>query len=223
MRSKFFVLVCILTPFGFIAQKFTSTPYSSYGIGVFGGLNHPNFSGIGNVSAPIIDSTKLNFFNPASYSMLGHGQPLFSTGVSTVISEFTEDNNTFNQSINGLNHLALAVPFGKRFAWAFGLKPYTRTGYEITDQETLGVDTIKYTYQGKGSTNQFFTGYSVKLLNRLNNKLSIGTHLSYIFGNSTHQQAASPTTGFSGGVQERIYQLKSLHYDFGLNYLNRMK
>ena len=218
MRSKILVLISCLLSLGLLAQKSSSSPYSSYGIGIFGGLDHPNFSGIGNVTSPVHDSTVLNFYNPASYALLGKGQPLFSTGISGQFSTFTENNNSINKKVIGINHFAFAIPFAKRLGLAFGLKPYTRTGYEIINYEALGIDTIKYSYIGKGSTNQIFTGFSWKVFETNKNLLSLGTNISYVFGTSNHQQLSNPTTSSAGGVQETNYQIKSLHYEFGLNY-----
>lgn len=218
MRSKLSVLLLSLISLGLHAQKFTSTPYSSYGIGVFGGLDHANFSGIANISSPVIDSTVLNLYNPSSYSMLGKGQPLFSTGISGQYSNYTENGVSGKNQISGVNHFALAIPFGKRLGWAVGLKPYTRTGYEIIDYDALGSDTIKYTYLGQGNTNELFTGYSVKVLQTPKHALALGAHLSYVFGTSVHQQLSNPTNTTSGGVQQIKYQLKAPTYDFGLNY-----
>lgn len=218
MRSKFLVLFITIFSLGASAQKFTTTPYSSYGIGVFGGLDHPNFSGLANISSPVIDSNVLNIYNPASYSLLGKGQPLFSTGISGQFSDYTENGSSYSNRNTGINHFAMGIPVGKRLGWAFGLKPFTRTGYEITDYDAVGTDTIKYSYLGKGSTNELFTGYSFKLIANQKHTLALGSHLSYIFGTSDHQQRSNPVLSTAGGVQELKYQLKSLHYDFGLNY-----
>ncbi|MES2589267.1 MAG: hypothetical protein V4622_09810 [Bacteroidota bacterium] len=212
------IFSCFLS-LGIFGQKFATSPFSSYGIGEFGTLDHPSFGGIGNANVAAIDSINLNFFNPSSYSSLAHGQPLFSTGISTRFSTYTENGNSYKTGLTGINHFALAIPFARRFGLAFGVKPFARTGYSINDYTANGTDTVNYTYTGNGSFNEVFTGFSVKVLNIKNNKLSLGTNLGYVFGNTTNERLSNLSTLISGGIESSKYQIKSIRYDLGLNYI----
>ena len=200
------------------AQKFSNSPFSSYGIGEAGGLDHATFSGMGNSTIAVLDTTVLNFFNPSSYAGLGKGQPLFSTGISSRFSRYTEKGNTYNTQYAGLDHFALGVPFGNRFGLAFGLKPFSRTGYEFYDKQYAGADTIKYIYRGSGGTNEVFAGFAVQVLKLQKHTLGIGANLGYIFGNTKNERISYIQTGTAGGVENTGYRLQSLHYDLGLSY-----
>ena len=67
-----------------MAQTNINSPYSSLGLGELSGLDHAVSSALGNTTITLQDSTLLNFYNPATYSALGQGQPLFSFGVGLV-------------------------------------------------------------------------------------------------------------------------------------------
>ena len=96
------------------AQKFSNSPFSSYGIGEFGGLDNAIFSGMGNTSVSNLDSTILDVNNPSSYASLAHGQPLFSTGISSRFSEFRSGDALSNSKYIGIEQFALAIPFAKK-------------------------------------------------------------------------------------------------------------
>ena len=70
-------------------QTTSSSPYSTSGIGEEGALPEAQFGGIGNISSVVFDSTLINTYNPASYSLLSFGQPLFSVGVSSKFSDYS--------------------------------------------------------------------------------------------------------------------------------------
>jgi hypothetical protein len=225
MHCKFLLLFSCFIAFLSFGQKFASSPFSSNGIGEMGTLDHASFSGIGNVNVSVIDSLNLNYFNPSSYSFLAIGQPLFSTGISYRRSNFSENSNEFTSNLTGINHFAFAVPFAKRFGFAFGLKPFSRTGYSITEKVYLGsgTDTMNYSYVGNGGFNDAFTGFSVKLLNYKNNQIGLGANVSYIFGNFSNERYSNLVTQESGGIELSKYQMKSLHYDLGFNYQFSLK
>lgn len=218
MHNKIlFVFCCFLSYFS-TGQKFATSPFSSFGVGEIGSLDHATFSGIGHVNVAVIDSLSLNYFNPSSYSFLANGQPLFSSGISYKNSRFSENGLNFSSNLTGINHFALAIPFRKVFGIAFGVKPYSRMGFEIKDSEFVGTDTINYLYKGNGGLNDVFTGFSVKMLNYKNNQIGIGANFSYIFGNISNERYSNISTLNAGGIEISKTQVKSFQYDLGLNY-----
>ncbi len=211
------------------AQKFSNSPFSSYGIGEFGGLDNAIFSGMGNTSIASLDSTILNINNPSSYASLAHGQPLFSTGISSRFSEFKSGDAISNAKYIGVEQFAIAIPFSKRFGLAFGLKPYSRTGYNFYDLQTLSTQQeMKYIYQGSGGTNHVFVGFAANLFDYKGHKLGVGGNFGYIFGTTLNERISyinkdyTSTDAIPGGVENRSYTLKSFNADFGLNYSWKM-
>jgi len=207
------------------AQKFSNSPFSSYGIGEFGGLDNAIFSGMGNTSVSNLDSTILNVNNPSSYASLAHGQPLFSTGISSRFSEFKSSDVISNSKYIGIEQFALAIPFAKKLGLAFGLKPFSRTGYDFYALDTTdSQQEMKYIYRGSGGTQHVFVGFAANILNYKGHKLGVGTNLGYIFGTTLNQRISFINAEYSsidaipGGVENKTYTLKSFNVDLGLNY-----
>jgi hypothetical protein len=205
------------------AQKAAKSPYSSYGIGEYGGLEHATFSGMGNNSIAFIDSITLNYNNPSSYAMLGKGQPLFSTGISARLSDFKVGNSHYNAKYVGINHFAIGIPFANNFGLAVGLKPFSRTGYEFSDSQMIGNQEMKYVYRGSGGTNELFGGFSASLFNIKGHRLSVGANLGYVFGSTVNERISYLNANglANGGVENQGYTFNSINLDFGLSYLWR--
>lgn len=224
MHTKLLTIFFIGSSLLATAQKFTNSPFSSYGLGEVGGLDHALFSAMGNNTVSIIDSTVLNFYNPSSYASLGKGQPLFSTGISSRFSEYSSGNDISNSKYIGIDHFVIGIPFAKRFGLAFGLKPFSRTGYEFYQLASTSQEKMKYIYKGSGGTHDVFTGLSVNVLKLRSHTLGIGGNFGYLFGSTINERIsyldAEYASGvyIAGGVENRGYTLKSFHMDFGLNY-----
>lgn len=220
MRTNFLTLFFASISLINFAQ-ITTSPYSSYGLGEKGNIDHAVFSGIGNSTITYFDSTVLNFYNPATYNTLGEGQPLYSLGVSSRTSFYQQNDVTKTGVSAYFEHFAMAFTLKKHFGLAFGLKPYARKGYEIYERIKAGSDSLKYSYLGSGSTSQLFLGLSSNLLKYKNSTLSVGANLSYLFGTSTNErrsQIISNATTVLGGVDWNQIGVKSFHYELGAYY-----
>jgi hypothetical protein len=230
MQNKFLSFFIIITLFfavssleNFVHCQTTSTsPFSSFGIGERDGLDHSTFCGLGNTEITYFDSTTLNYFNPSTYNTIAKGQPLFSVGVSSRLSFYKENGiENFSKAIL-LNHFAMGLSFSKHFGLAFGLKPFSRRGYEFQTKQLLGTDTIVHTYLGNGSTNEVFLGLSSNLLKLKNHQLSVGGNLGYVFGTLTNERRSNFVGSTSGGVDQKTLKLSTMHYELGLFYKHRI-
>jgi hypothetical protein len=229
MRNLSIALFIFLLGKVAFAQSITSnSPYSSFGLGEYGGLDHAVFSGIGNSNITLQDSMVLNFNNPSSYNTLAKGQPLFSLGLSSRLSNYSENGVKDFGSITGIQHFALAFPFAKNFGIAFGLKPYSRRGYEFSSRVKIDDDSIYYSYGGSGSINEAFMGFSANVLNFKGARLSLGGNAGFLFGAVTNTRKAGiiesgiTDNGYSGGVSTKSLRAKSFHYEVGLSYEQRI-
>lgn len=206
------------------AQKNSNSPYSYFGLGESGGLDHANFIAMGNTFAAGLDSTVINYYNPASYNLLAKEQPLFSFGISSRLSTYNEGDSSSFRNLTGLQHFALAFPVRKNFGLAFGLQPFTRKGYEITNGETVNGDSLVYKYEGSGGVNEVFIGFSGGYPITKSTKLSIGMNAGYVFGESQNTRKSGLFTSelnpLSGGIEERIVHLSAFHYSIG-SYLTQ--
>ena len=201
-----------------LAQKASNSPYSSHGIGETEGLENATVLGVGNARITMIDSTFLNFNNPASYNSLGKGQPLFSLGVSSRLSIYNEGDNSSFSPVTSLQHFALGFSFAKHFGLAIGIQPYSRRGYSFTQGAFVDVDSLTYSYDGTGSINKAFAGFSTDLLKFDSTRLSFGFNAGYLFGNVTNSRKAQLASSNQGGVGLKTYDIRSLHYDLGLYF-----
>ncbi len=211
----FFLLTCVLNT---QAQGTLYSPYSTVGLGEVNSSEHPTSFGMGNTAITLADSTMLNFLNPASYSTLGDGQPLFSLGLNARISTFTQNNATQDYTSATVNHFALGFTLKQRYGLAFGLRPYSSKGYSITEGVKAGTDSIINTYLGTGGTNQFFVGLSAFLFKNESTAISLGTNLSYLFGATNNERRSQLYNSNSayGGVDWNRYVVSSFHFDLGL-------
>lgn len=199
-------------------QNTTTSPYSSFGLGQRDELDNANFIGLGNTTITYFDSTTLNYFNPSSYNSLSKGQPLFSTAISSRLSLYNEgDRNYFTKSIL-LNHFSMGFSFAKFFGFSFGLKPFSRRGYEITTKQVLFTDSILQSYIGSGSSNEAFFGFSSNIFKLKKQELSIGANLGYVFGSLINERRSNIIGSTIGGIDQKTLKINSLHYEFGINY-----
>lgn len=203
------------------AQTVVNSPYSSYGIGELGGMDHAVFSGIGNTNISYIDSNILNYYNPASYGFIAKHKPLFSTGASGKFSSFSEGGIKSNSILTNVQHFALAFPVHNRVGTALGLRPYANRGYDFVSGQSIGTDSINYYYSGDGSVSEVFLGVAGNIIKSKNTKLSVGSNLGFLFGrmgNTRRSAIYSSASNYKGGVNTKITMLNDFHYDAGLYF-----
>lgn len=222
MRIKLLFLFLLLFVVNVNSQKTTNSPFSSYGLGEFGGMEHSSFTGIGNSTITYFDSTTLNFYNPSTYNTLAEGQPLFSFGISSKLSFYEENGVSQIKSNAFLEHFAMAFKIKNHFGLAFGMKPFSRKGYSMSENVLVGGDTIENTYSGFGGTNQVFMGLSSNLIKYKNTTLSFGSNLSYLFGTSTNERTShlvdANAVNIYGGIEWNSLRVNSFYYDLGFHF-----
>lgn len=220
MPKHFILLVfSTISCFTMWAQTTSSSPYSTTGIGEEGSLPEAQYGGLGNISSLCFDSTLINTYNPSSYSLMSFGQPLFSVGVSSKFSTYSTNAGSFQGKTTGISNITMAIPIGKYFGIALGLKPYTRKGYDLSQRSYAFDDSTTFNYKGFGSTNLLFVGLAYSIIKNDRSYLSVGFNLGYLFGSVTNQRSSVfDANSPEGGVDQTTYRLKSLHYSFGASY-----
>lgn len=224
MRRLLFLFSFFVLGSSSIAQITANSPYSSFGLGEMGGLDHARTSGIGNSLGTAIDSFTLNYYNPSSYNSLSTGNPLFSLGVSSVISNFSEGNASNRSSVSAIQNFAFGFKVKKYFGAAIGLKPYSRRGYEFSNYEVIGSDSLRHTYSGTGGINELFVGLSSNIFKFESTQLSVGANFGYLFGTLETKRSSTIVQdgeGKVGGVDLELLRAQSFHYDLGLNFSHR--
>lgn len=217
MRKTFLVVLFALFGIQSFAQTASNSPYSRFGLGEQNGKDHYVFSGIGNTEITMIDSTVLNFYNPASYNSLGKGQPIFSLGISSRLSQFELGTvKEFNPRTT-IQHFAFGFSFSKFFGMGVGIRPYSERVYSISTGEMVGSDSIAYNYSGNGGINEAYLSFSSDLFHFDSTRLSVGFTAGWLFGYVSDNRSSWIVSGGNqtGGVGVKTLDVRSFHYDFG--------
>ena len=216
MKILFNFLV-LFTFFQTWSQSSTNQPASFYGLGESAAQNHGIFDALGKNTINVFDSTILNFYNPATYNTMSTGNTLYSYGIQTRISNYSEQTKMQIGIAGMVDHIAIGLKIKKNMGMAFGLKPYSSRGYQIIDKTFTGFDSLLYTYKGSGAIQDLFLGYSYGLVYRPKTKLSIGANASYLFGTVTNERQAKLIASGSnqGGLNKNSMIIRSFHYELG--------
>lgn len=216
-------LIILFSAFAF-GQTTSNNPYSSLGLGERGGFDHGFFSGAGNNRVIFCDSTVLNFYNPASYSHLTSHNPLFSLGISSRLSQFSQGGSSYNSGLTSLDHFAFGSSFAKVLGFGVGLKPFSRRGYSITETYPFEGDSIQYSYSGSGSINQAFLGLSSYLIKFKGLEMTVGANASYVFGTTLNVRSSELVSKAGvGGIDHKELNVQSFYYDLGLHLKYQLK
>ena len=218
--SSFF----LLTFLGLQAQSVNSNVLSYYGLGERAIGNHSIYDALGTNNFNLLDSAQLNFYNPASYSLMSSGNTLFSIGVYGRTSKYSYNGNNEYQFSAMADHFALGFKMRKRMGMSFGVKSFTGRGYSFTQKIYTGTDSIKYVYSGNGGIQDLYLGFSYGLIQKKQSKLSIGVNASYLFGNVTNEKQAIliDLNTISGGVGRNTISVKAFHYEAGAFYRQKI-
>ena len=218
-----FILAIILTQASY-GQMLNNSPYTRYGLGEIMGTSTAPFSGFGGLSAPIADFKFVNVSNPATYSSLARYNPIFDVAVYGKSSNLKTGSESVKNSTFVLRNFTLALPIAKKWGAAFGLMPYSTTGYNITDYQVLDGDSIANNYTGDGSINRAFIGAGCNIINQGDTlKLSVGVNASFLFGTLERERNVvfSNSTFYNTKVQEKN-ALRGMSFDGGIHFYQKM-
>lgn len=219
--SLLFFLWIGSTGFG---QQMVSHPLSSFGIGEYQLQSHGIYSSLGESTIAAIDSSQLNYFNPASYASLSPGITLFSIGVNQRVSQFKQDGQQYFKPNGNLNHIALGFRIKHNMGLCFGIKPYSAKGYYLSERLYTGVDSILNTYEGKGYINEPFLGFTFAPIHKKKSYLGIGVNGSYLFGYVDNLRTSKLIQGTSnsGGIYLNTLRLNSPRVEFGAAFTQQI-
>lgn len=174
MIQKILVVFLLITSSAILAQRTSSSPYSSFGIGDRKNNRTIEQIAMGGVGVAFNHYKYLNFVNPAAYSDLRF--TTYSFGVSN--SNLSVETSNASQVVNTttLDYLALAFPLGKKAGFSIGLQPYSNVGYSLDNIDNNGEETR---FTGNGSISELYASFGMKLFK----DFSLGIQASYYFGN----------------------------------------
>lgn len=199
------------------AQLTTTHPLSSYGIGEYNTSSNAISTALGYVNTSMIDSGMVNFYNPSSYSRLSKGNTLLSIGIDTELSQYSQGELTEYKISSMVDHFSLALKMNRMMGMSFGLKPYSKVGYEFSENIYTGVDSLRYTYTGRGSLQDVYVGFAISPIQTAKTQLSVGFNTSYLFGFVSNDRKSELLTGSTdqGGISSDVTRLSAFHYELG--------
>lgn len=225
MARHFLVLLFSLLGLFSTAQISTNSPYSSRGLGDTRFYGNAYLSALGGTSTAVFDSTQVNLFNPSSYALTAEQLPLFSMGITHQEKRFESNGSQSDGRFSGITHMSLVIPFAKRLGLAFGLKPFSRMGYEINDHTVVDGDSIFYDYTGEGAIQEFLLGFSGTVIDGAGHQLSLGINGKHYFGGVSNVRRTFQNTnvGETGGFESSDLKASAFGYELGLNYQWQVK
>ncbi len=207
------VLLGLLFSGTLLAQD--NSPYSRYGIGDLTPITNINNRGMGGITAGYTDPLSINFSNPASFSSfpawkekktnkLSSGRSILDMGINidnrtlrdaSSASGFTASNAVFS-------YVQVGMPLRKNWGMSFGLRPVSRISYKVDKSERLRdpstglpIDSSLTHYKGDGGAYMASFGTGLALYSRekngLEEKLSIGFNVGYLFGKKDYSSRRS--------------------------------
>lgn len=167
------------------AQTGTSSPYSQFGAGDIKHNATVEGLAMGGSSIAVNQEKSFSLVNPASYSSLKY--TCFQTAAFTSFSDFSDGKNHQYNTNASFSYLSIGFPVSKKMGGAFGLLPYSSSGYRTVSPEmsSEGGGTYHHIFEGRGGVSRFFAGLAYKPQERL----SIGINGSYLFGNIQQNRA----------------------------------
>ena len=223
MHKTICLLVILFLKSNVFAQSITNNPLSYDGIGEQSFGSNAIYNALGQNIISYHDSSQLNIFNPASYSSLSSGNTLVSLGIDFRRSQFSELGNTNSQVAVMPDHFAMGFKLSKISGLAFGIKPYSSRGYELTEYDSLNLLTNKYL--GTGGIRTFFLGTSIRVINKQKSKLSLGVNTESIFGSVTNSRTSklfSTSSDYPSGISNSTIKVSAINVDFGISYQQRL-
>ena len=204
------------------AQQGTASPYSFYGIGSLKFKGTVENRSMGRLSI-YNDSIHVNLSNPAGYtgnnikSFNEESRPIkFAVGATYSSLNLKTETDSDNANATSFYYLVLNVPMGK-FGLAFGILPYTSTGYKLESFDND--DVLINRYRGEGGLNKAFLGFGYQITK----ELSVGIQTSYNFGNVQNSVIEFVYDSEGNLVQYQSREnnrsdLSGLNVDIGLSY-----
>ena len=208
MIKRFIVILTLLFTVITTAQEGTSSPYSFYGIGLTtfkGTVENRSMGGLSVFS----DSIHLNLTNPASLAELR----LTTFTVAGTHSNVNVESSTASEKsgVTSFDYLAIGIPVG-RWAFSFGLLPYTSVGYNLQSEDPETDTQGRFT--GRGGLNKVFlnTGFTIT------KNFSLGAGVDYGFGNLENKNIFIRENLQYGSRELNESRLSGFSYKFSANY-----
>lgn len=212
-------LFMILPGVTLIAQNNTNSPYTRYGFGQLVDQGSGNSKAMGGIAYGLRDKSHVNFANPASYTAIDSLTFIFDGGISLQNTNFDDGTMKRNAKNSSFDYVAMQFRLAKWAGMSIGLLPYSNVGYSMSQYyENPGSTehSTTVTYSGDGGLHQLYVGLGFKIFKNL----SVGTNISYLWGDITHNRTQSFPQSSTDLPVRTIANMavKSYKVDVGVQY-----
>ena len=212
------VLLIAIIQFSAIGQLRIDSPYSRFGLGDIDQGYNTYQASMGGAAYGVKDPYRISTINPASYAQIDSGSFVFNAGfdglmINTKTATQDGGSNYFN-----LSYIKFAMPVTNWWRTGAGLLPFSTVGYNVNTHGYIdSIGSVRYGHLGDGCISKVYWGNALKITK----KLSVGVNMSYLFGN-VNLRKESEMEDMPFAFKYRItntVEVKSLYFDYGLNYL----
>lgn len=217
----FNLLLLVLLNFG---QDQNSSPYTRFGLGEQVNFISTPYIGLGGASIAIADFKHINFSNPATYSNTKRYSPVFDAGIMGKSSWLKSESGNYSQTTVSLRDFSLLLPISPKTGIAFGLMPFSTTGYNISKYELLNDDTVTQNYSGMGSVNRLFFGIGQQIINKGDSvRLSVGVNASFLFGTLQRDRRTifDDISYYNSHIENKLI-VRGFTMDYGIHYYEKI-
>ena len=203
------------------AQNNTKNPYSMYGVGELRPQTNAANAGMGNIGIGLKSKAFLNATNPASYSGMDSLNVLFEIGVDGKFSSFESLNRKANNWTANFSYLAMGMRISPKFAFGFGVNPFSNVGYEINTTGEISGTNFEYPLDidGSGNLNRVYIALSYSPFKNF----SIGAKPSFLFGSieqtQLHRLSAIPPTEWEHITGYPFSNISNVTKDYFHNFI----
>ncbi len=202
-----------------IAQTNTKSPYSFYGIGDLESNNFAQGLAMGDLKYGLSLPYQFNLGNPASTAALK--LPVFQAGVKFNTTTTTSADASQKNANGYFRHFAIGLPVSDRWGLAFGLMPFSASGYSIIENSVdFNLGNVTRSYRGDGGINHAFVNVAYTPIKRDSSNLSIGITPAYYFGTLRRESTIlfdNNSNAYNTVINER-YTLSDINATLGINF-----
>jgi hypothetical protein len=202
-----------------LAQNGNSV-YSMFGIGRLAehgfGINRT----LGGAGIAFQSGLSTNMMNPASYLGILPRSLNLELGVYGTVSQSQNRKTIRTDGDVRLSDFSASLSLAKRWAFCFGIVPFSTVDYEIRSKGEIegSLITLDKSFSGTGGLSRVFFGNAFELYRGL----AFGFNASYVFGPITLTESAESNDSFSGYKLVNKRLAHGLYLDYGLQVSIRL-
>ncbi|HRZ97426.1 MAG TPA: hypothetical protein P5084_07700 [Paludibacter sp.] len=228
-KNKFFLLAFffIIVIQSSNSQNNTNSPYTRFGYGDLSDSNSGEQRAMGGISIGSRSKYGINPVNPASYSVVDSMTFMFDVALGGLVSKFTDNTGNKTSFTSNLEYITMLFPLSKKIGFSAGLLPYSFSGYNFYNTDTILVDnhtaipdSIGYnsSFYGNGGISQVYTGISFNLFNHI----SLGANAYYMFGNLSNYRSLTfnANSGYYSTSQRNAITVNNFRLRYGAQFYN---